>query len=465
MRVFVIVFLLFFQCDYSVSTNPLAGTLYDRIVRVCRDRVQQIAALYPLVGEVQLYEHIDVSDDAEVRGYLKWAKLDETDLIKAFKKEFVIRSPSVDKTKFNAVLSCMVSRPLGRLELELLMTKMSVRRDFWKKIQEEVREKKVNFIRAAEQYRSTQESALDFLSSIYSVSNLLRVLINPGNPDIVSITDIMVDSNEILEKIVEQFSFSKESASQMRLFQREFEIRSGPIVRLRVADMICGTFERDIRLVVNLLNTWDVSLGTLVDKLSIVELFDNTNSFTMGTKDVRPSICIKFDDYNLLRGGIAIKGGYTCYTRKYYSKNGKNVGLRQRTIQEAVFHEIDHALHFFENRIGMECKSIDKMYEQYKEGVLFGEFMWTNDEEFLTISGLSYNDELQTWMVDPVSCASFCTEEPRPNDIRRCFHVELSDSIIDIDEDVDRIPLETSHEDYEVLEGLVTNVSVNGSTF
>jgi hypothetical protein len=169
-------------------------------------------------------------------------------------------------------------------------------------------------------------------------------------------------------------------------------------------------------------------------------------------------ISIKFSAYDE-NNGIARKGGHYCYTRKYYEETKKrNVGCQQKNIYGSVFHELDHTLHWFEGRDKFDQTSTVALTQAYGRNNKFIE-KWGNDEEFLTIAGVSY--DINKWIVDPVSCAAFCCSEKKKgtnNYNIRCFHTVPFGNRIGIDTEADAIPVISSVVDMELIERFICGI-------
>jgi hypothetical protein len=173
---------------------------------------------------------------------------------------------------------------------------------------------------------------------------------------------------------------------------------------------------------------------------------------TRHVADLFTVVQINFDAY--VDNGIATHGGHYCYTRKYYEPTKRNnVGGQQKAVYESVFYEFCHALHWFEGRDKLEQTSLNMIYgADFEKSV----GKWKNDEEFLTIPGLSYDNE--EWILDPISCAAFCrSEKGRSENFNiRCFHKAFSRKWTEAD--AGSIPVFVDKKDCEPLEEFICDI-------
>jgi hypothetical protein len=430
--------------------TPLEGTLYDIFTQPFRDRVQQIGGF---VGSpLRVYDHLDPTRETETRVYLGYAGLSADRLVDEFIGNFLEIGANVDREVVRGILNNVVSRNIGRLEIELLMTKISVRRSFWNEVKREANSRKRRLQLAIRDFNIDSEEKVDELfSSSYLVSNLFKFLVKPDDPG--SVTAEMLRTYKIVNDSLYSFFLGEEKRIE------DFLNRIGSEVQWRkdltdsiLIDVKSSCVSGVYRLLDKIESVVLMAIGdsAFANSFSIMKFVDvGKNYFRHGsmthTADSSALISIKFSSYN---NGIASCGGHYCYTRKHYEDRKKrNVGCQQKTVYGSVFHELDHALHWFEGRIGSGQLSLDAMYGEDGEHIA----MWKNDEEFLTISGLSYDNG---WIVDPVSCAAFCRSEVKRsvNFNIRCFHKVPPTSKIGVGTNPGAIPIFAAVSDSELLE-------------
>jgi hypothetical protein len=450
LRSFAIVGSVIFSAfAFSVT---LDGTLYDNYMKPYREKV--ISGDADILPGTRVYEHLNISRSVEMERYIAYSK--DLNPVKTLMDDFLIRSSIVEKDKLSDLLEQIASRDVGKLLIQLLLTKMSVRREFWTRVATEVSVRKKALEDALCGFKGDQVTALPLLSAYYSVSNILEFLTKPNAGD----STIAIDNVYCTSKIANKFSFDPGCENSIESFYQKIKTEA-PLDKSLVGNIIIKT-KTETNIALKLLQDLGAMAANLIDKSSKIEILKGKNGFTPGTVATYPSIMINFDAYN--ENGIAIHGGHYCYTRKYYTAtNKKNVGMQQKTIFGSGFHEFDHSLHFLEGRMNfldgvvkVGHDSLDNMYDTEVDDAEFGIRRWTDDEEFLNISGLFYNGT--NWCVDPVSCAAFCRQEAGHNSAPRCFHKTPAKTLIGASTAPDDIPLSSSEKDIEKLEKFIVAI-------
>jgi hypothetical protein len=466
-RIFAIVCLI--VSNGFLLAMSFEGTLYGDFLQQYKDRIALLISegkIDSSLGTPQIYEHLNPTlRPFEAKKYLEYARLPEKELVERFERDFLELSDNVSPIELHILLTGLalrkaekladklVLRKVGRLEIELLMTKMSVKKEFFTTIKEEISRgvaglKSISdFLRDSAQL-SEEEKGEYWDAVIRPINNILRFLINPGNPDSVSRDDTIRNPGEIFEDVRNRF-FAVGSEELMELFFRRLEKeKQQPELSVKWG-FILNANKEDIDIVSRLLEVFNAGFDKLTEWFSRIEIVKGENTFSPPTNDYPlPTVHIEFDAYDLQKEGLALVGGYYCYFQSLTT----NVGIQQKTIFGAAFHELDHALHFWECRDNGSAKR-DSLNMMYRDASIYSRMIglprWGNDEEFLTISGLSYDKSV--WFIDPISCAAFCRSEFAPNNNVRCFHIRPDDDTINVDTLEVDIPLETWISDIKKL--------------
>jgi hypothetical protein len=298
------------------------------------------------------------------------------------------------------------------------------------------------------------------LSASYRVGNLFKFLLNPKNPDLV--TAEKLKELVTIDNFWRNFSFTYGNESNIDAFFSAINLEQS--WNMSHADkIIIDPNEKNVDFINALLGGINSTVLKAIDVFSKVcfGVIDgnkgNYFSHQICAKDIphrRSAVKINFSFYDE-NSGIAKSGGHYCYTRIYYDRTKKNVGAQHKTIYGSVFHEFDHALHWVEGRDNRCSVSLSKIYGVDDEGVV----KWSNDEEFLTILGLSC-DSANEWFFDPLSCATFSISTPSGYEAGiRCFHVVPSGGKIGIATILKDVPIFINMNDSELLEKFMYNVT------
>jgi hypothetical protein len=303
--------------------------------------------------------------------------------------------------------------------------------------------------------RDEEDAPLNMIFAIYNSGRLLSFLV----ADLSDFLKRYRKSSNGLDDICVAVKNKFLSAGGEKLIEDFFNfIQSNERLSVPPPDQLKFLpIDRDIDVVFNMpdiINSYSLYLAERFFKIEVAEEIQTEgeiireNVFYFGENSDYPKICIRFDSYN--ENGIADKGGYYCYTRN----REMSVGIRQKTIFEAIFHEFNHALFFYENRRKQESSALKLIYmsvDNFEKMVSL--FIWNNDEEFLNILGLSYNDN--RWLADSVCCAAFGISEAEPNNLSRCFHSKPEETMISASTPKDRIPLESKLCDTKKVSGFM----------
>jgi hypothetical protein len=280
--------------------------------------------------------------------YLRYASLSQENLVDYFVNNFLKVDDSATRGRLFDILNNIASRDVGRLEIELLATKMSVHRIFWNRVISEVNYRKQRLRSAVRSFDVDNDETIgELLCASYLVSNLLRFFANPYEPS--SIT------SEIFE------TFGTASSFLHKFFLCEEELISGffksldseapwdkSMVDSILIDMGSGGIPGVCELLSNIsliaLRAVGNSASEISGFLSVICFVNgDKNMFRRGSTRTASSwalININFDAY--VSSGIARQGGHYCYTKKYYEATKKrNVGCQQKNVYGSVFHELD----------------------------------------------------------------------------------------------------------------------------
>jgi hypothetical protein len=191
-------------------------TLYDKFIQPYRDKILK----HNLWGkEVRVYEHLEVSSKMEE--YKKYASMGgDEKLINTFIDEFLDLATGLTAREISPVINNMASGNIGRPEIELLATNMSIRKLFWNKIKSESSSRKNELQVAIKELDVNDKNKVyKFLSASYRVSNLLRFLIVPDNPD--SVTAEQLKTPAVIDGFESNFSRSRKN--RMDVFKKRID--------------------------------------------------------------------------------------------------------------------------------------------------------------------------------------------------------------------------------------------------
>jgi hypothetical protein len=431
----------------------LAGTLYDEFMQPFREGVQEVGNFNG--KPLQVYEHLDPTREIETRTYLRFAPLEENGLVTEFMNGFLEMGAGVDSEVVRSILKDVVSRDVGRLEIQLLMTKMSMQKTFWDMVVKEINSRAEAFNKAVEDFKEDDEAKVsNVLSASYRAGNLLKFLLNPCNPG--SITAAELGDQGITNVFWRNFSSAAGNEGNINAFFSAISSEQAWDIS-HVGEMIINPENGNVPTIDALLCRMRSTASRAANVFSklyfAVPDVNEGNCFSHQVCALNvPNRCSKVKiDFSLYdeNSGVAKNGGYYCYARVRYETTKKNVGAQHRTVHSAVFHEFDHALHWVEGRNSHSSSSLDRMYGVGSEGVK----KWRNDEEFLTILGLSYNDVSDVWFFDPLSCAAFSLSGVNGYEVNiRCFHAMPSGRVIDIRTGLGNVPVFVNMSDNELLE-------------
>ncbi|MDR1236297.1 MAG: hypothetical protein LBJ96_04800 [Holosporaceae bacterium] len=435
-------------------------SLYSRFMQPFRGKVQEIGSFN---GELlQVYEHLDPTRKKETRTYLRYASLSNSDLVRSFIDNFLEVSDDVDEAVRDAlskVVSKVISRDVGRLEIELLMTKMTVRRSFWGKVKTGITTRMGSFSDAVKESANKNRdkgASANLLEKSHLVDNMLKILSNPEDPN--SVNPAGYDS--LAGDFWKKFYFDGDAQINAFLCLIKCESSWGvfPAVGNVTLDKYGAT--SSALKVIRLLRQLDTATSSILRSLHMSALAGDKNAFGHSHVGLIPapvSVKIKFGIHN--KDGIVLEGGHYCYIPDgASSEDGENrgIGAQQKTLHGSMFHELGHALRWFEGRSRNKDDrlSLMRVYHQDEDAV----DKWSNDEELSNIVGLSYSDG--KWVLDPVSCAAFCRSEVKisKNFNVRCLHIVPPPEDMGASVPPERIPATTGLFDKKVMADFFVNI-------